>query len=373
MNSIRLTREEQTIHRLRSLYEEYGYAKFKMSKFEEYDLYVRNKDFLVSDGIITFTDTNGKLMALKPDVTLSIIKNSRSVPGCVDKVYYDENVYRVSSDTGTFKEIRQLGVECIGEVDTYGIYEVLSLAAKSLRIVSQDAILDLSHFGILTDLIDSFGVDPENKKKILRAVSEKNQHDLARICENCGVPGERLEVLSRLIAASGAAKDVFPEIFEILAGEKDTGKISEFMNLCDHLCERGFSDMIRVDFSVVNGMDYYNGIVFRGFVKGIPTWILSGGQYDRLMRKLDQSAGAIGFALYLDLMDDLLISRKDFDVDCLVLYDEKVPFREVDLVLNKMVSEGKSVTAQKRVPEKCAYRELWKLSESGVELLERNA
>ena len=91
-----LKREERAVFELRSLYQKYGYRQYKMGKFEEYDLYVRNKDFLVSDGIITFTDTNGRLMALKPDVTLSIIKNSTDAPGCLHKVYYNENVYRIS-------------------------------------------------------------------------------------------------------------------------------------------------------------------------------------------------------------------------------------------------------------------------------------
>ena len=100
-----LRREEQAVFALRGLYETYGYAPYKMSKFEEYDLYVRNKEFLISDGVITFTDTDGKLMALKPDVTLSIIKNSRDEAGCVQKVYYNENVYRVSEDAHCFKEI----------------------------------------------------------------------------------------------------------------------------------------------------------------------------------------------------------------------------------------------------------------------------
>ena len=68
---------EKMTFSLRSLYEQYGYARYKMSKFEEYDLYARNKDFLISDSVITFTDTNGRLMALKPDVTLSIVKNSK--------------------------------------------------------------------------------------------------------------------------------------------------------------------------------------------------------------------------------------------------------------------------------------------------------
>ena len=50
---------EQTIFRLRGLYEKYGYRRFKMSKFEAYDLYIRNKDFLVSDRMITFNDARG--------------------------------------------------------------------------------------------------------------------------------------------------------------------------------------------------------------------------------------------------------------------------------------------------------------------------
>ena len=88
--------DEKVVFTLRSLYASYGYRQFKMSKFEEYDLYSKNKDFLVSDGIITFNDTNGKLLALKPDVTLSIIKNARGEKSETEKFYYNENVYRIS-------------------------------------------------------------------------------------------------------------------------------------------------------------------------------------------------------------------------------------------------------------------------------------
>ncbi|MBE6544458.1 MAG: hypothetical protein E7675_08665, partial [Ruminococcaceae bacterium] len=83
-----LRSDEKTVFKLRSLYKKFGYTQFKMSKFEEYELYVQNKNFLISDHIITFTE-NGKLMALKPDVTLSIVKNSKITDGFVGKVYYD--------------------------------------------------------------------------------------------------------------------------------------------------------------------------------------------------------------------------------------------------------------------------------------------
>ena len=83
-----LKTEEKISLELRALYKKYGYLPYKMSKFEEYDLYVQNKDFLVGDGVITFNDTNGKLLALKPDVTLSILKNAGN-DGAKQKVYYN--------------------------------------------------------------------------------------------------------------------------------------------------------------------------------------------------------------------------------------------------------------------------------------------
>ncbi|MBQ7974656.1 MAG: hypothetical protein IJ300_03095 [Clostridia bacterium] len=64
--------QEELIPKLQTLYEMLGYKKYKMSKFEEYDFYLENKSFLKSKHIITFNDLNGKLLALKPDVTLRL-------------------------------------------------------------------------------------------------------------------------------------------------------------------------------------------------------------------------------------------------------------------------------------------------------------
>ena len=85
-----LREDERAIYELRSLYSKYGYSHYRVSKFEEYDLYAKNRSFLVSENLLTFTDTNGKLMALKPDVTLSIVKKSKDTGEYVQKLYYDE-------------------------------------------------------------------------------------------------------------------------------------------------------------------------------------------------------------------------------------------------------------------------------------------
>ena len=139
-----LNNSEKIIFELRSLYSKYGYKPFKMSKFEEYDLYGSNKDFLVSGNCITFTDSDGRLLALKPDVTFSIIKNLDDSAEGVQKVYYNENVYRVTKKAGGFSEIMQTGIECMGGIGSGEVCEVITLAARSLYAISENSVLDIS-------------------------------------------------------------------------------------------------------------------------------------------------------------------------------------------------------------------------------------
>ena len=177
-----LKSEEKAIFSLRELYRKNGYLPFKMSKFEEYDMYVRNKDFLIGDSAITFNDTDGRLLALKPDVTLSIIKNATFVKGQKNRVYYNENVYRVSGSTHRFKEIMQTGLECVGDIDIYDISEVTYLAAKSLSEISDKFVLDISHMGIFSAILDEITEDKMFKKEITSLIAEKNRHEVKALC-----------------------------------------------------------------------------------------------------------------------------------------------------------------------------------------------
>lgn len=301
--------DEKAIFTLRSLYSKYGYSQFKMNKFEEYDLYVKNKDFLISDSVITFTDTNGKLLALKPDVTLSIIKNTKDKAG-VQKLYYNENVYRVSSHTHAFKEIMQVGLECIGKIDTECVTEVIMLAAESLRSISGNALLDISHMGIITEILDVSGASFEIRKQILECIGAKDIHELASVCAAGGVSPETAELLEKLILTHGKPSVVMPEIRTLLSGIVSEAVIKELEETALDSFNRGYEDIVNIDFSVVNDMNYYNGIVFKGFISDIPTGVLSGGQYDKLMKKMGRTSSAIGFAVYLDMLERLDENRE---------------------------------------------------------------
>ncbi len=351
-----LKSDERAVYKLRSLYKSYGYSSFKMSKFEEYDLYLKNKDFLVTDRVITFNE-DGRLLALKPDVTLSIIKNTVT-SGTKTKVYYNENVYRPSRATGQFKEILQTGLECIGDIDISDVFEVVTLAAKSLSAVSESFVLDLSHMGLLGAILDESGGDASFKREVTRLIADKNAHEAEALCDSFGIAERMKEKIVTLCSMYGAPYVVLERLSPLCETEEQRRAYDELCRISALLESTEESDRIRIDFSVVNDMNYYNGIVFRGFLSGIAEGVLAGGEYGLLMRNMGKNTGAIGFALYLDQLAELEGEKSGYDVDVLILYNNNTDPKALADKKRELIGEGKSVFSERTIPEKLRYKEL---------------
>ncbi|MBO5929963.1 MAG: ATP phosphoribosyltransferase regulatory subunit [Clostridia bacterium] len=333
---------------LRELYRSFGYSRFKMNKFEEYDTYAKVKDFLISDRVITFTDTNGKLMAMKPDVTVSIIKNSEDDMAGVQKLYYNENVYRVSGGATDFREIMQTGLECIGEIDTVNICEVILLAAMSLAKISPDFVLDISHMGFVSELLSFFDFSAEEMTQALIAISEKNAPELTNLCDKKGISAEMTEKIVALVTIYGPLPKVIGQLNALCMNEEMQKATDALSAICDALSQCGLCDNVQLDFSVVNDLNYYNGIVFRGYIKGIPEGVLSGGQYDKLMKKMGKNARAIGFAIYLDQLERLAREQDGFDADVLLCYDDTCTPASILKAAQEIINAGKTVLVQRK-------------------------
>lgn len=359
MNGLRKM-EESVIYSLRELYHRYGYSQFKMSKFEPYDLYMQNKEFLVSEGVITFTDTDGTLMALKPDVTLSIVKNFRNENTKLQKVCYNENVYRIAGASRSYREIMQTGLECLGDVGMYEISEVLLLAVKSLLTISDRIVLDLSHMGVISDLISDLRLSDTETSDVLRFLGERNKDALIS-----AIGAHRASDLIALMEITGSITDALPYLRKI----STSAAVKQLELLNNVLTQAGLADYVQLDFSIISDRNYYNEFVFRGYVEGIPTAVLAGGQYDRLMEKMRKQAKGVGFAVYLDQLE-LLESRSDaYDVDTLLLYDDS-DIAELAKLAETLSETG--VYLAKEVPDRVKYRKLVKFQDGRLILLEEN-
>ena len=296
-----LSNAERLTFSLRELYSQSGYQPYRMSKFEDYDLYSRNKDFLVSDSVITFTDIGGKLKALKPDVTLSIIKNHSD--GETTKLYYNENVYRVSKSVGGYKEIMQAGVECIGEVDSSLVGESLMLAAKSLSLVSPHFVLDVSSLDILNAALERITDSRHLQEELVKCVSEKNAHGIISICEENGIDTLSADSLIALLSLCGKPERVLQKLSDLCAELDCEEAYDELKEALSVFADSDLLEKIQIDFSVVSDRAYYNGVIFKGFISGVPDSVLSGGRYDKLLKRMKRKSKAVGFAVYLDMLE----------------------------------------------------------------------
>ena len=212
--------QERASLQLRLLYEQEGFRKYHMGRFEEYGLYQENRRFLSSEQVITFTDLDGRLLALKPDVTLSIAKNAQVGPGGCGRYYYQENVYRPSQESHTFREISQMGLECIGAVDDAAAAQVVSLALRSLALTGRDAALEVSHMGFVTGLFDAVGAPESIRPRLLTCIRDKNVHELRKAAEAAGLSRQGTDALCRLGTLAGPWQEVLAAA-EVLALNPD--------------------------------------------------------------------------------------------------------------------------------------------------------
>ena len=367
-----LRADEKACYKLRELYRAHGYLQYKVSKFEEYDLYAKNKNFLVSDNLLTFTDTNGKLMALKPDVTLSIIKNVVSNEKSSYKVYYDERVYRTTSSGDGFREIMQTGLESIGNIDSVTQSEVIMLAMKSLQNISDEYLLDVSNMRFLEGLLESVGVAYNSVSTFLGLIESKNIPALRALCEKEGIDENNAEKIAKVASMYMPIEKALEEIKPLLSGNKMEDAYYELVELYNNLSLYGLVDKLYIDFSIVNDMNYYDGIIFKGFINGIFDSVLSGGRYDRLMEKFGKKTEAIGFAVYLDRLERYAADADDYDIDVLVLYDKTTDLKKIIDTAEQFKSEGKTVRIANLLDKSISYKKLVSLGQEGADILEEN-
>jgi ATP phosphoribosyltransferase regulatory subunit len=355
-----LPKEEAATLQLSALYESFGYKKYRNTRFEEYSFYHDYQGFLAGEGVITFNSADGKLMALKPDMTLSILKNVEIHPDSLSRIYYNENVYRFQQSTREYKEIHQCGLEMIGPMDAFAVGEIVLLALQSLAAVDEDYVLTLSHADLVASVLLTLPVEPRVREQMAVCLQKKNLHDLQQLAEQAGLSGAQsraLEVLSDTADPLQEAAERLAPLKEPLfgpnteAGARFLQALEEVRTLHEMFKDTEYRDHLVLDTSILNPVDYYSGIVMQGYVRAVPHMVLAGGRYDRLAEKLRKNVGAMGFAVYLDRLRAYYKTQKPYDVDTLLLYGTDTPVTELMEKRAALQKEGRSLRTEKHVPK----------------------
>lgn len=337
---------------LKQLFSSYGYVKYRMSGFEEYSLYMENRNFLISDKIITFNDLDGRLMALKPDVTLSIVKNALPEKG-IAKYYYTESVYRPDRANTEFRELTQTGLEALGEIDGFTTAETVELALKGLSLTGADHVLALSDVRFSEGLLNKFAPNAENREYLTEVISRKSLGELDDARKKGRISDEGVNALKAVITLPQNASEALDIAARYAFGKEAESAIKELRAIVNAFKGTRFEENIQIDFSLTGNTRYYNGILFSGYVKGVAGAVLKGGRYDKLLDTFSTGKGAIGFALYTDEIENLF-AEPSCGPDVAVVYGEGADAGELMKTMAPFREKGLKAVAVSRRSFTCA-------------------
>ena len=340
-----MSKKDLVLLNIRKMYDSYGYKKISLPSFEEYDLYNENKDF-IDRNVLTVMSPNGKLLALRPDITLSVAKKvSKDQSLKYSKIYYQENTYNLTKYVG-YEEDEQLGIELIGKESTFLDFEIINLAVKSLDIINKKSMIVLSHVGFISSVFENFDLEYEIKEQILDCINRKNSHDIQKILKRNEHISENVKkLICKIPELSGNLENIEKELLKYEINGNTKKILSELKQLNSLLMKFYKKSKIIFDFSVVKNLNYYNGIILQGYIEGFPNVILTGGRYDKLFEKFGVDTGAVGFAILTDGLKGYYkdTDKKDFEV--LIAYDDS-DFEKLVEIVNDFQKKGLRVRTE---------------------------
>ena len=340
-----MSKKDLVLLNIRKMYDSYGYKKISLPSFEEYDLYNENKDF-IDRNVLTVMSPNGKLLALRPDITLSVAKKvSKDQSLKYSKIYYQENTYNLTKYVG-YEEDEQLGIELIGKESTFLDFEIINLAVKSLDIINKKSMIVLSHAGFISSIFENFDLEYEIKEQILDCINRKNSHDIQKILKRNEHISENVKkLIYKIPELSGNLENIEKELLKYEINDNTKKILSELKQLNILLMKFYKKSKIIFDFSVVKNLNYYNGIILQGDIEDFPNVILTGGRYDKLFEKFGVDTGAVGFAILTDGLKGYYkdTDKKDFEV--LIAYDNS-DFEKLVEIVNDFQKKGLRVRTE---------------------------
>ena len=208
--------------------------------------------------------------------------------------------------------------------------------------------LDLSHMGFVSSILDGEGFSDDARAEILDAVKKKDGGKIYSVCVAAGKDEKTAKSIASVAEIHGKFGAAAKKAEKICSSVGARAALDELGEVYGFLEAMGMSENINLDFSIINDMSYYNGIVFQGYLEGVPNSVLSGGRYDNLLKKMGKSGGACGFAVYPDLIDLYKAGDAESDADVAVIYGDGDDIKKVGKYADALRDDGSVVVCVRR-------------------------
>ncbi len=258
-------------------------------------------------------DLDGRLLALRPDVTVPIARLVASrlagQPGPF-RLRYSADVFREhESLRGQSRQFTQVGVELLGAAGPAADAEVVALLVEALRASGLAGFsVAIGTVAVLQAIVDAAQALPGWGDAVFSAAHDRNLVELDRLASEPGVSADAARAL-RAVPRIRGGREAVAACREAAAGCGCEAALDDLDATLELLEAAGVADSVTVDFSVMRSFDYYTGLVVEAYVPGLGVSLGGGGRYDGVLAAFDAPMPAAGFALGLERLSIALVEQ----------------------------------------------------------------
>jgi ATP phosphoribosyltransferase regulatory subunit len=301
-----------------SVFDGWGYEEIATPSVDYYALFERGMGREEARRSFRFADTDGRMLALRPDVTSSVARAAATLFAGAPRPLrfcYAASIFRQRprSQAEWKRQSRQLGCELIGAGGAEADVEVLTIVAEVLERLGLGRFcrVTLNHVGVFNGIAEQLGLSAEAREEMRRLIDIRDAAALEQFLARLGKTSATVTRAGRLTRLAGG-REVPREARELLSNERSRAALDELESLRSVVDALGFGERFSIDLADVSGLDYYTGLVFKIYITGAGARVGGGGRYDELTANFGRREPAIGFVLDGDVLNDVL-ARGDFD------------------------------------------------------------
>ncbi|BFK80555.1 ATP phosphoribosyltransferase regulatory subunit [Clostridium baratii] len=294
------------INGLEKTFETFGYDEVITPTVEYYKTFSIDDKCMDEEKIYKFFESSGRILALRPDMTLPIARvvstKMKEVKTPI-RLRYTSNIFRVNRKFGGKKnEYTDLGVELIGVPELDGDIEALTMALEGFKKLNiSNFKLEIGNIKFFNEVFDKYKIKEDEKEKLAELIEEKSLIELEKFLNCLEIEESKKNFLKRLPWLFGD-EDILNNDIEF-KDDKDVMEAILYLKKVNKILkELGYEENITFDLGMVPGVNYYTGIIFKGYIEGARAPVLSGGRYDNLIKSFGRDLPAVGFSIDVDLI-----------------------------------------------------------------------
>jgi len=314
--------------KLRNLFRSYGYFEVETPTLEFYDVFAADTDLTPQETMFKFYDQQGRILVLRPDVTIPVARIAATKYR--DELFplrfsYISNTFKYNElGGGKQKEFTQAGIEVLGINSPEADAEVISAAICALKACGLESFqIDIGQVEFFKGLMEETGLSENDTEQIRVLIDRKDYLGIEEIVKSHDIPEGLKELILSLPGLFGSI-DVIDEVEKLTSNRRSLKALANLRSVLEVIDDYGLGRYVSVDLGTVQGLNYYTGIIFRGFTYGIGFPVLSGGRYDDLVEKFGKKCPATGFSLGVNMvmmaLDRQKIDAEKPSIDSLISY-----------------------------------------------------